>query len=169
MLDFKGSGNCTCGKTMTGGGGDIGGNLDVTWRQCNCGIKAIFYVAKEDHVVSIKAEHENQPLYDLQEKEKLLQCFNLSNIEVLNVYNIENGYMGGKADWLLVKTVYGLIKIGWRKRVINIDWEDTGLELIINDDVTSDKHFVHAWSYSKAVSYLEHLVNEAKLLEASRL
>ena len=60
--------------------------------------------------------------------------------------------------WWLVRTSRGLIKIGWRKRVINIDWSDTNLRVIVTpDDVTKSVVMVHAWSEEKAVEYLKAL------------
>lgn len=58
----------------------------------------------------------------------------------------------------LVKTRYGLMEIGWRKRVIQIDWRDTNLRRVVTaDDVTKTDTCVHAWSVEKAVEYLRVL------------
>lgn len=63
--------------------------------------------------------------------------------------------------WWLVHTPQGMVTIGWRKRVISIDWSDTGVLLnnphITADSVTVDGTGVHAWSYVKAVEYLTEL------------
>lgn len=83
--------------------------------------------------------------------------------------------------WGLIKTHKGDIKVGWRKRVINIDWKDlydkalakttdheyevrikireslNGKKLFANEDVTKDTHMIHAWSSEKAVEYLEKI------------
>jgi len=61
-----------------------------------------------------------------------------------------------KSPWWLVKTKHGLIEIGWRKRVISIDWSDTPIRKhVTKDDVTKDLTSVHAWSLEKAVEYLK--------------
>jgi hypothetical protein len=67
-----------------------------------------------------------------------------------------NGYDWEREDhWWLVKVDQGYIKIGWRKRVINIDWSETPLRKIITpDDVTKSGDMVHAWSIAKAIEYL---------------
>lgn len=58
----------------------------------------------------------------------------------------------------------GPITIGWRKRVINIDWSATGWsidkESITSDDVTygRDGDYIHAWGYGKAVNYLSNII-----------
>lgn len=90
-------------------------------------------------------------------------CFLLAGLEYTDVFNIENGYCGNNCcpdkPWFLFRTKYGLIKIGWRKRVIDIDWSDTTLrakDILPEDDrwVTSWDCGVHAWGYGKCVEYL---------------
>lgn len=57
-----------------------------------------------------------------------------------------------------VKTAAGWIEIGWRKRVISIDWHETGYRgEITRDDVMQDVSGVHAYSREKAVEYLRTL------------
>ncbi len=100
---------------------------------------------------------------------------------------IPNEYFGSKQNdpycspWGLIKTPKGDIKVGWRKRVINIDWKDLydkaltktsehdyetrikiresfyGENLFANEDVTKGTHMIHAWSSEKAVEYLEKI------------
>jgi hypothetical protein len=71
----------------------------------------------------------------------------------------------------VVTTNIGRVKIGWRKRVINIDWSDTVVkkkaeELFPEENVTKggyDNHFyIHAWSYEDAKKYLDRIHDEAK-------
>lgn len=51
-----------------------------------------------------------------------------------------------------------MLIIGWRKRVIQIDWKDCDVKLDVTaDDVTKDDFNVHAWSTEKAVEYLKAL------------
>lgn len=67
-------------------------------------------------------------------------------------------YDSVRRPWWLCKTYIGLIRIGWRKRVLSIDWEDTGIKAIVtDDDVTKEETMVHAWSQEKAVEYMKHL------------
>jgi hypothetical protein len=65
--------------------------------------------------------------------------------------------------WFIVTTKIGRIKIGWRKRVIVIDWSDStnkgrAVDLFATDDVTKDLHMIHAWGYEKAKEYLQVLL-----------
>jgi hypothetical protein len=66
-----------------------------------------------------------------------------------------------KYPWWLIKTEFGLIMIGWRKRVINIDWSDTpgrpSGNTLTADDTTKDTTVIHAWSELKAIEYLTAL------------
>lgn len=62
------------------------------------------------------------------------------------------------SPWWLVETPFGPITIGWRKRVISIDWRECSFRgVITEDDVTKDDSMVHAWSYVKALDYLTKL------------
>lgn len=89
------------------------------------------------------------------EEEMLKALLTLSRIKYTQLYRIINEYWSEGEPWWLVRTSAGLLKIGWRKRVINIDWSDTPLrEILTQDDVTKEDTLVHAWGYAKAVEYL---------------
>jgi hypothetical protein len=54
-------------------------------------------------------------------------------------------------------------KLGWRKRVISIDWSRTNVslpDLFEGEDVTRDDTMIHAWGYDKCAEYLKKLVPE---------
>jgi hypothetical protein len=88
--------------------------------------------------------------------------FLLAGIEVMAIFKTENNYWPTSyveerqaSPWWLVKTSAGLVHIGWRKRVISINWEDTKVrEVITEDEVTKEEHMVHAYNYAKAVEYM---------------
>jgi len=78
---------------------------------------------------------------------------------------IPNGYCGEPCcehrPWLLVTTRIGVIKIGWRKRVLSIDWsgsivEQWAIDLFSAEDVTKEG-LIHAWGYDKAREYIAKL------------
>jgi hypothetical protein len=146
---------------MTGSGGTFGGSLSTTWRECECGIKALFYSVGKDYELKVSSVYKDAEKNRSKEREKLLSVFLLADIDVEKSWNIENGYYGREADWLLVKTDLGLITIGWRKRVISIDWAETGISYLVEDNVTKEETMCHAYSYDKAVRYLRGL-KEAK-------
>lgn len=68
------------------------------------------------------------------------------------------------ASWFIVSTPDGDIKIGWRKRVINIEWLENYKifkEMFESEDVTrgfgkygDGSRSIHAWNIDKAVEYL---------------
>lgn len=96
----------------------------------------------------------------------------LSGIQYRSIYETPNQYWGGKNDitgpWWLVVTQHGIIRIGWRKRVVEIDWSDTGRSVeVTKDNVTKEPMLVHAWGYPKAVEYLTALWRELRIPPAS--
>lgn len=112
-------------------------------------------------------------------QDKMLALFLLAGIKVLGTDEIPNQYwprtpdyleIRDKSPWWLVYTEFGTIKIGWRKRVIEIDWRRLELGggkaavFVTQDDVTKDDYHVHAYSELKAVEYLHalkcHLINQ---------
>lgn len=66
--------------------------------------------------------------------------------------------------WAIIETCRGPIRIGWRKRVISIDWgfasssiEADGNQVVGGDDVTASDRMCHAWGIDKAIVYLRRL------------
>ncbi len=83
------------------------------------------------------------------------------------VEEIPNGYCSSYCckhlPWFVITTNKGRIKIGWRKRVIAIDWTNSTIEesaevLFPGEDVTKDKKSIHAWGYAKAKEYIDVLL-----------
>jgi hypothetical protein len=65
-----------------------------------------------------------------------------------------------RGPWFEVEVPGGVILIGWRKRVMNIDWSSTGCDLADKfQDVkdTKDQYHVHAWTDEQAVDYLRRI------------
>lgn len=63
--------------------------------------------------------------------------------------------------WFFAYTKKGVIKIGERKRVINIDWSQSYIEhdaSIFEDNVTKEGSLIHAWGRDKCVEYLKKLL-----------
>lgn len=91
----------------------------------------------------------------------------LAGIEPVAVHELANKYwpdcdayaqIRRDNPWWLVLTKAGPVVIGWRKRVISINWEGTTVRAkMTGDDVTSDLTHCHAWGYAKAVQYLQTL------------
>lgn len=89
--------------------------------------------------------------------------FTLAGMAPIYVREIDNKYCGPKCCphrvWLLVTTRAGVIEVGWRKRVIVIDWSasdvtKTAADLFADENVTKGDRMIHAYSYEKATEYL---------------
>jgi len=101
-----------------------------------------------------------------EEKEKLIALFGDKKIfvsEIPNGYNSTSSYYS-RFPWFMVTTEKGRIKIGWRKRVIEIDWSesiipDEAEDLFAFEDVTKGEKYIHAWGYEKAKEYIDKLLN----------
>jgi hypothetical protein len=99
-------------------------------------------------------------------EEEVRSAFTLAGIEVLNLWKTDNRYRGNSyrtdpdiPPWWLVQTQIGMMIIGWRSRVIEIDWESTPIRIsednpLTRDDVTKGDTYIHAYSVPKAVEYL---------------
>jgi len=86
------------------------------------------------------------------------------------VEEIDNGYCGDwcckHLPWFIVTTKIGRFTIGWRKRVISIDWQDTtgaesAIALFKDEDVTKGLRSIHAWSIEDAQRYVETIMLSA--------
>lgn len=102
----------------------------------------------------------------IEERAKLLQLFGeekIFTLEIPNEYRKDDPHF----KWLMVTTKVGHIKIGWRKRVINIDWSGTiikesGIELFPTEEVTREGKSIHAYGYEKAQEYIDKLLSHAR-------
>ncbi len=102
-----------------------------------------------------------------QEKVKNAQLTKLFDSPIF-VEEIPNEYCSDwccrHLPWFIVTTTIGRFKIGWRKRVISINWEDTintktAEELFPDEDVTKGEKSIHAWSEDKAQEYIKKIFN----------
>lgn len=103
-------------------------------------------------------------------REEMMALFLLAGVEVLGAWELANQYWPSveayavtrmNSPWWLVRTKAGLVEIGWRKRVISINWFDTPIRKeVTTDSVTKGETDVHAWSEAKAVEYLTVLGRE---------
>lgn len=96
--------------------------------------------------------------------DKLMALFAIAGIPIIGEpIKLQNKYWQGHDTkyyhpWWFVKTARGWIEIGWRKRVISIDWTDTDIRRVVtDDDVTKGAEYVHAYSEAKASEYLTTL------------
>lgn len=99
-----------------------------------------------------------------KEREELLGLF---GDRAIYVEDLPNGYCSSYCckhlPWFDVTTNKGRIKIGWRKRVIQIDWENSTIQedartLFPDEDVTRFDKVIHAWGTQKAKEYIDKLL-----------
>lgn len=91
----------------------------------------------------------------------------------LSLKRLPNGYCGDHPEkceicaarpwWEIEFEGVGPVVVGWRKRVIVIDWSKTGRQLmpkmVTEDDVTKNAVLVHAYGYGKAIMYLQQVLD----------
>jgi len=95
------------------------------------------------------------------------ELFKAANIKILNQWEIMNEYWPRHPDyykiiienpWWLIQTEVGMILIGKRKRVVEINWIATPIRKIITeDDVTKSETMVHSWNHSTCLIYLKEI------------
>ena len=106
------------------------------------------------------------------DKECFEAIFCLAGITTTKWHELTNRYwpdaytdVRAAHPWQLAVTPQGPIVIGWRKRVISINWEDTPARIVVTEDsVTKSETMVHAYSYADAVKYMQTLGYELNKL-----
>ncbi|GAG38249.1 unnamed protein product, partial [marine sediment metagenome] len=86
-------------------------------------------------------------LHEYSEEFKyFMEVFTAANIGKFTLNAIRSGY-GNLAPWFIVTTPVGYIQIGWRKRVIHIDWSRMNrdfLHLFEDEETTKTSTYIHA-------------------------
>lgn len=121
----------------------------------------------------VKSIHEESINLDPKQKEYALkikkEIIGLFGNKQIYVEEIPNGYCSEYCckhlPWFLVTTKKGRIKIGWRKRVIHIDWNDSIISefaesLFPEEDTTKFEKTIHAWGLDKATHYINVLLSK---------
>lgn len=115
-----------------------------------------------------KSREENNPT-KVEERQQTIRdlktCFpDLIWAKVIpNEYWGQDSHYGFSSPWLIITTTKGPITIGWRKRVIVIDWSESDIaasaeELFPQENVTKDDWVIHAYGYEKAREYIAKLL-----------
>ena len=108
--------------------------------------------------------------FRVKEKAEIEKVFVDAGFPAIFMEPIPNEYFGDndpwslRSPWYIVTTRIGHFKVGWRKRVLVLDWERTEVKttadtLFQNEDVTKGEHMIHCWSYAKATEYLKRVMS----------
>ena len=109
----------------------------------------------------------NRIYLDREEREFFVKVFEDAGIDIIDIKPIPNEYCPCEmcAAWFTVVTPFGIIKIGWRKHVINIKFDGIRLdELFADEDVTKGPDFIHAWGGREASEYLKRMCDGSQAL-----
>lgn len=103
--------------------------------------------------------------------DKISAMFTLAEIKVKAIYEIINQYHGKRGmdprflidnPWFLVSTEYGNIVLGPRKRVYQLQWDETNLREYLpviwgQDNTTSTETYIHAYTEEHLLTNIKNL------------
>jgi len=106
-----------------------------------------------------------------EERKYFEEVFREAGFKEFTLYTAPNEYCSCLhcAPWFRVRTELGLFKIGWRKRVINLQWgPESELQnnprlfgnmqyMFKDEDVTLWNNGIHCWGKEKAIEYLKRI------------
>ena len=134
--------------------------------QDNISWKASDYLQVIKKLIEMEWVKDNESDKRKEHVVELTELFKSAGFNTIHVETIDNEYCSEsccyKYPWVIVTTPKGRIKIGWRKRVMNLDWsesdiKDIGTELFKDENTTTGKDYIHCWSKEKAIEYLKKL------------
>lgn len=119
--------------------------------------------------VSERDMHNHREEMAKRSREQAESIMRLAGFEIRRVWELANGYWplapnydDVRQPWWLFLTDVGLIQIGWRKRVLHIQWDACAFRgVVTEDDVTKEDTYVHAYAVEKAVEYLREMHRRA--------
>lgn len=134
-------------------------------------IKAVWDVAydlgrklEDELIAAVKAVDPEAQKHRVAERAQIVGLFD----QPIYVEEIPNGYCSSGCcrhlPWFRVTTTKGRITLGWRKRVIEIKWDEvpgskTAAELFASEDVTKGERLIHAWTVEKARAYIAAILS----------
>lgn len=109
-------------------------------------------------------------------EQQVKELFQTVGFEIKKIYRLENKYWPNNGNfndlriqnpWFLVKTQFGFIEIGPRKRVIHLEWSETSYrgKLPVSEGeewITSEDHYVHSYTLDKFLMNLIRLYGVLK-------
>lgn len=130
---------------------ELGVNIDEIFNKI-----MLMKISSDPKMIEQKAEN----------RRKLIELFGDHKIFAEDIPNEYRAYWS--SPWLQVTTPVGRIKIGWRKKVISIDYSDTQVEqdaktLFPDEETTRFEKTIHAWGWDKAREYLNTILTITKV------
>jgi len=103
------------------------------------------------------------------DQQQVYSLATLAGLKNCGYEKIRNDYWPSHSDydhlreqypWWIITTEFGAIRVGYRKRVIHIDWINTNRRgIVTEDDVTKEDYMAHAWDLGKAVTYMKAIAS----------
>jgi len=146
------------------------GTEDCSWEI----IKASFEIEKLVLKARDIAKFAHHPEYKEQvndDKNRLVAAFASAGLDHVFVKEIPNEYWPETYHlerlvnpWYLITTKVGTFKVGWRKRVLNLSWEDTilnvdGNKVFNSNEQTCGNNYVHCSNEADLINALVKLMS----------
>lgn len=143
---------------------------DVITRTLRRRTKANWTIITKDDKVHMYVRHDvyhrvcyQQVLHKTkcQEFEKVFRAVGINLFGQIRVKN-EYGSESYNGPWFIFDTEYGPIKVGWRKRVIAVDYRAINRDYLVNSDETRGPGYEHVEGYEKLEASLRNFINYLK-------
>lgn len=126
------------------------------------GLEHVIEAGDKAHIAAVSWEHKecHKKTITNEVRVQFVKVFTAAGFGFVEPRQIQNEYCRCEycAPWFAVSTQHGIIKVGWRKRVINLDYSglkvDVPDELFKLEDCTKWHGGIHAWGYDKLTEYL---------------
>lgn len=136
--------------------GETHGDIDPKTHIIEKGDEAEFQTLTFKHQGCNKAELERQTYADFS------KAFHDAGMTISATQQVPNEYgsTSYRGPWYIITTQFGPFKVGWRKRVIELNWTAAGEDYLgLFNDVkdTKDHTGLHAYSYQDLMKYLTRI------------
>ena len=160
-----------------GGGGNFKGTIEIEFdkfdslpeeTRSHIGYGASNFLQELREEIAMAWAKENEADQREEHVTELIGIFHLAGFEIIHTETIDSQYCSEsccyKFPWIIATTNLGRIKLGWRKRVMNLDWSQSDITamgeiLFKEEETTKGEKYIHCWSKEKAVEYLKKLKN----------
>ncbi len=139
-------------------------NKESIWKASHDAVEAIKSAIMQEVIANDKEAQE----YRKAQRAEIINLFKIN--KPIFVEEIPNGYCSSYCckhlPWFVITTSIGRFEIGWRKRVLSIDWSKTivkelGINIFPNEKVTVGTDYIHAWSLEDAERYIANIFTAA--------